>query len=69
MPPIYHQMGRGIDFSRLPEEYRNAPLVASALAAADDQALPIRGAADRRCTDRARAIQAAADRRRSKGNP
>ena len=65
LPLIYDQEGNGIDFSRLPEGYRVAPLIALADAARrTDQAMAILSAADRGRIDQARAIRAAADRER-----
>ena len=58
-------MGNGINFSRLPEGYRSAPLIALADAVRrTDQAMAIRAAADQERIDQAMAIQAAADRER-----
>ena len=59
-------MGGGIDFSRLPEGYRDAAFAdAARRAAADqeriDQAMAIQAAADQERIDQAMAIQAVAD--------
>ena len=61
-------MGNGINVCRLPEGYRDAPLITSALATADrrrtDQLGTIQATADRERIDQAMAIRAAADQER-----
>lgn len=58
-------MGNGIDFSRVPRGYRNAPLIAFADAVrSTDQARAIQAAADQEHIEQAIAIRAAADRER-----
>ena len=69
LPSIYYQKDNGIDFSRLPKGYRNAPLIASASGTAkrrsNDRATSIQAAAGRDRIDRAMAIQEAADQWRT----
>ena len=63
----YHNY-KSIDLSRLPEGYRNAPLIASALWTLNqmctDKLVAIQSAVGRDSIDEATAIQAAADQRR-----